>query len=60
MKHSEEKAVEQYPICSVKLKKEPKFGFIFWFNVVRFFVNLCALIDKYWPKILNLFEIDME
>lgn len=59
MKQNKETTAVQCPICNEKVKYKPKFGFWFWFSVVRFFVNLFALIDKYAPKILNWFDNDM-
>lgn len=59
-KQSKSKTAEQYLICSASRKNKPKQGFMFWFSVVKFLVNIFAIIDKYWPKLLNFFNIDTE
>ncbi|MBF6648033.1 hypothetical protein [Methylobacter sp. BlB1] len=56
MRQNRVKAAEQCSICDGKFKKKPKFDFWFLFGVVRFFVNLFSLIDKYWPKIEDFFN----
>lgn len=49
--------------CLVSPEKKKKWSVvkIFWvcFRAVRFFVNLFALVDKYWPKVLAFFENDL-
>ncbi len=61
MHKSDEKTAEQCLDCPVKKKKWSVVKiFTMCFQAVRFFVNLFALIDKYWPKIISLFGIDIE
>lgn len=60
MRKSEEKTAEQCLSCSVKKKWTVVKVFTTCMSAVRFFVNLCSLVDKYWPKILSLFGIDTE
>jgi len=55
---NKENSAGQYLIYKGK-KHKPKFGFLFWFGVVRFLVNLFSLIDKYAPKIVSFFENDL-
>ena len=60
MSQSKNRTAEQCLICTENGKKKPKHGFLFWFSVVRFSVNLCALIDKHGLKILSFFGFGME
>ena len=60
MNRNKETTAEQCPICYGKTKSKPKLGFSFLFSIVRFLVNLCALIDKYGMKILSYFGFDIE
>lgn len=45
--------------CLVSPEKKKKWSvvkvFLACFRVVRFFVNLFVLVDKYWPKVLAFF-----
>jgi hypothetical protein len=61
MRKSEDKTAEHCLSCSVKKKKWTVVKvFTTCMSTVRFLVNLLALVDKYWPKILSLFGIDTE
>lgn len=57
MQKSESNTAEQ---CLVSPEKKKKWSVVkvFWscFSVVRFFVNLLTLIDKYGPKFIALFK----
>lgn len=61
MHKSEEKTAEQCLSCSVKQKKWTVVRiFTSCMSTIRFLVNLFALVDKYWPKILSLFGSNAE
>lgn len=50
--------------CLVSPEKKKKWSvvtvFVACFKAVRFLVNLFALVDKYGPKVLAFFGIDLE
>jgi hypothetical protein len=59
MKQSERKTAEQYLIYLTNGKDKTKDRLLFLyriFSVVKFFVNLFTLIDKYWLKIIGFFD----
>lgn len=60
MHKSEEKTAEQCLVSPEKKKWSVVKVFMAGWQVVRFFVNLCTLIDKYGPKILSFLGIDSE
>ncbi len=59
MKQNKETTAVQRPSCYEKVKYKAKSSFWFWFSIVRFLVNLIALIDKYFPKIWSWFDNDL-
>lgn len=60
MQQSKNKTAEQCLVLTLKDKKKPKIGFQFLFRVVRVFITLFTLYDKYEPKLLSLFSSFME
>lgn len=61
MQKSEDKTAEQCPNCAVK-KKKWTVGKIFavCMFTVKLLTKLFDVVNKYWPKILSLFGIDIE